>query len=80
LIASSASTFELCLAGAFGSRRFTAYVPDGDGERAAEHTVPWRTDSTALALDLTALARAAVSGKPLENDLHVSLQLTRACC
>ena len=68
----SSSAFELCLVGSSEPHQFTAYVPGPDGARAAEHTFAWRIDSTALALDLGALARAAVSGQPPENDLHVS--------
>jgi len=68
----AASTFELCLTGAPQAHQFTAYVPGADGGRAAEHTFEWRADSTALALDLGALARAATSGQPPENELHVS--------
>jgi tetratricopeptide (TPR) repeat protein len=62
--------FELVLTGGLSPRQFVAFVPDGDGGHAAEHTFDWRTDSTALALDLGALARAAIEGHPPENDLH----------
>lgn len=65
------ATFELVLTGADGLYRFTAFVPDGRDGRLAEHPCDWRIDSTALALDLGALARAASSGKPPEGDLHV---------
>jgi tetratricopeptide (TPR) repeat protein len=63
-------TFELVLTGGPAAHQFTAGVPDGSGGRAAEHTFEWRTDSTALAMDLGALAHAAVSGRPPANDLH----------
>ncbi len=63
-------TFELVLTGGPAAHQFIAYVPDGSGGRAAEHTFEWRVDSTALALDLGALARAAISGQLPENDLH----------
>ncbi len=63
-------TFELVLTGGPTPHQFTAFVPDGDGGRAAEQTFEWRTDSTALAMDLGALAHAAIAGKPPENDLH----------
>jgi tetratricopeptide (TPR) repeat protein len=62
--------FELVLVGGPAARQFTAFVPDSQGGRAAEQTFEWRTDSTALAMDLGALARAAISGHPPENDLH----------
>ena len=68
----SNETFELVLTGGDGPRRFTAFVPNGDGGHAAEHTFEWRTDSTALAMELGELARAATSGHEPENDLHVT--------
>jgi tetratricopeptide (TPR) repeat protein len=71
-MASPASTFELVLTGTDDPRRFTAWVPDGDGGRAAEQTFEWRVDSTALAMTLGSLKRAAVSGEPPEGDLHVT--------
>jgi tetratricopeptide (TPR) repeat protein len=63
-------TFELVLTGGPTDRQFTAFVPDGQGGRAAEQAFEWRTDSTALAMDLGALAGAALSGRPPEGDLH----------
>lgn len=67
-----AATFELVLSGDPTPHRFTAFVPDGQGGKVAEHTFEWRTDSTALAMDLGSLARAAVSGQPPENNLHIT--------
>ncbi len=64
-------TFELALIGGPASRTFTCFVPDGAGGRVAEHTFEWRTDSTALALGLGELARAARSDTPPVNDLHI---------
>ncbi|HYN90118.1 MAG TPA: CHAT domain-containing protein, partial [Ardenticatenaceae bacterium] len=63
-------TFEVVLAGGPVPRQYTAFVPDGAGGRAAEHTFEWRDDSPALSADLRELQRAAVSGRPPENDLH----------
>ncbi len=68
----AASTFELVLTGTADPRQFIAWVPDDDGGRAAEQTFEWRVDSTALAMTLGALKGAAVSGKPPEDDLHVT--------
>src|SRR5689334_6118720 len=65
-------TFELVLTGGSTPHQFVAFVPDGNGGKAAEQTFEWRADSTALALDLGALARAAISGKSPENDLHLA--------
>jgi tetratricopeptide (TPR) repeat protein len=63
--------FELVLTGSGEANRFTAFVTDGGTGRAAEHSFEWRVDSTALAMDLGELARAAGTGKPPENDLHL---------
>jgi hypothetical protein len=65
-------TFELAVAGGTVPHQFIAFVPDGNGGRAAEHTFEWRTDSTALALGLVALEQAATAGRAPENDLHVT--------
>jgi tetratricopeptide (TPR) repeat protein len=65
-----AQSFELVLTGEPRPRQFTAFVPDRDGGHAAEQPFEWRVDSTALALDLGALARAAIVGHPPEHDLH----------
>ena len=65
-----AQSFELVLTGGPTPHRFTVFVPDEGGGRAAEHAFEWRTDSTALAMDLGALARAAIEGHPPEHDLH----------
>jgi tetratricopeptide (TPR) repeat protein len=67
---STPSAFELALTGGPAPHRFTAFVPDASGDPIVQHTFDWRTDSTALALDLGALARAAISGHPPEDDLH----------
>lgn len=64
------SAFELVLTGGAGPRRYTAFVPDGQGGRTAEHTFEWRDDSVALASDLGALARAARTSNPPTDDLH----------
>ncbi len=64
------STFELVLTGGDDPRHYVAFVPDGEGGRAAEHVFEWRIDSVALAQDLGTLARAAQRGTPPENDLH----------
>ena len=53
----NSSVFELLITGADEARRYVAYVPDGNGGRAAEQTFEWRVDSTALALELGQLAR-----------------------
>jgi tetratricopeptide (TPR) repeat protein len=63
--------FELALAGDREVNRFTAFVPDGGNGRAAEQSFEWRVDSTALAMDLGELARAAGTGEPPEDDLHL---------
>ncbi|MFL5802547.1 MAG: CHAT domain-containing protein, partial [Roseiflexaceae bacterium] len=65
-------TFELVLIGGPAPHQFIAFVPDGNGGRAAEQTFEWRVDSTALAMDLAALAQAATAGREPENDLHVA--------
>src|SRR5262245_26079939 len=67
-----APSFELVLTGTEDPRRFTAWVPDGNGCRAAEQTFEWKVDSTALAMTLGALKGAAVSGEPPEDNLHVT--------
>jgi tetratricopeptide (TPR) repeat protein/CHAT domain-containing protein len=66
------STFELVLQGRGAPNRFVAWVPDGEGGKAAEHPFEWRVDSVRIAMDLSALKKAAVSGRPPENDLHVT--------
>src|SRR5690349_15251913 len=66
------SRFELVLTSGPAPHQFTAFVTDGGEGRAAEHTFDWRTDSTALAMDLGALARAAASGEPPDDDLHLT--------
>ncbi len=70
-MSTSHQTFELILSGDTAPRQFTAFVPDGDGGRAAEHTFEWRPDSTALAMELGALARAATAHEPPADNLHV---------
>jgi tetratricopeptide (TPR) repeat protein len=67
-----AATFELGLAGSSIPHRFTAFVPDGQDSKVAEHIFEWRTDAIALAVDLRELARAAISGQPPENNLHIT--------
>lgn len=62
---------ELVLVGGPNRNRFTVFVPDKRCDRLAEHTFDWRADSTALHMDLGALARAVISGKPPEDDLHI---------
>jgi tetratricopeptide (TPR) repeat protein len=67
----ASQTFELMLAGADAPHECVAWVPDGQGGRAAEHRFAWRSDSIALALDLGALAQAATAGHAPADDLHV---------
>ena len=67
----ASQTFELMLAGADAPHECVAWVPDGQGGRAAEHRFAWRSDSTALALDLGALAQAVTAGHAPADDLHV---------
>ena len=63
--------FELVLSSESIPHQFTAFIPDGEGGRPAEHNFEWRSDSTALHMDLGTLSRAAISGKPPEDDLHI---------
>jgi tetratricopeptide (TPR) repeat protein len=64
-------TFELVLAGG-APHQFVAFVPDASGGRAAEHAFEWRDDSVALALELGALAQAAIAGRVPDDDLHLA--------
>ena len=63
--------FELSLVGATDPHTFTAFVSNEAGERLAEHTFEWRSDSTALHMDLGELARTARSSQPPKDDLHI---------
>jgi hypothetical protein len=49
---STPPVLELALTGGPAPHRFTAFVPDASGDSTVQHTFDWRTDSTALALDL----------------------------
>lgn len=64
MVDTSHPTFELTLTGSDSG--FTVRADE------AEAAFDWRIDSTALAMDLGALAHAAIEGKRPENDLHVT--------
>ncbi len=67
----SSTYFELVLVSGSIPHQYTAFIPDGEGGRLVEHNFEWRSDSTALHMDLGTLSRAAISGKPPEDDLHI---------
>ena len=65
--------FQLLIRGGDDPRRYTVQVLGEDSQPLAENNFEWRVDSTALALDLAALARAAVGVKLPEDEAHLRL-------
>jgi tetratricopeptide (TPR) repeat protein len=70
---SASTVFDLELIGGAGERGFVARVGDGAGGWLAEEPFEWRVDSTALALNLGELQRAAVSGETPAGAVHEPL-------
>jgi tetratricopeptide (TPR) repeat protein len=66
----SPTTFQLVIVGSSNPDHFMAFVPDGQGGHIAEHHFIWYVDSTALALELNAIAQSAAAGLPLDNKAH----------
>jgi len=62
--------FDLCL-GKTAQHQFVAYVPDGDGGRAAEHTFGLRIDTLKMREDLQRLEAYSLHKELVKDDFHV---------
>jgi len=62
--------FDLCLAKT-AQNEFVAYVPDGDGGRAAEHVFTLRTDTLKMREDLQRLEAYSLHKELVKDDFHV---------
>ena len=62
--------FDLCLEKT-AQNEFVAYVPDGDGGRAAEHTFSLRTDTLKMREDLQRLEAYSLHKELVKDDFHV---------
>jgi tetratricopeptide (TPR) repeat protein len=63
-----------------GTEEFVAYVPDGQGARAAENTFHLVTDTLKMREDLKSLEEYSLSSEALRDDLHLQFgQLLYRC-
>ncbi|MFB0534200.1 MAG: hypothetical protein ACETWR_04380 [Anaerolineae bacterium] len=62
--------FDLCLEKT-AQHEFVAYVPDGNGDRAAEHAFSLRTDTLKMREDLQRLEVYSLHKELVKDDFHV---------
>ena len=62
--------FDLCLEKT-AQNEFMAYVPDGDGGRAAEHAFSLRTDTLKMREDLQRLEAYSLQKELVKDDFHI---------